>query len=329
MARFRYKSLNGKNFKQIVFAGIGGSAIAADLVRSYAYFESSVPIIVVRDYELPAYVDSSTLVFISSYSGNTIETLNAYSLAKEKKAEIICISSGGSLKETANKDSTVFIELPQGLPARCALGFLSIIPLSVLAELGLIKDITGPVDETIKVLNDLMQHHLNPALELKDNIARFIAGKLFGKFAVIYSGFIHFDTVGMRLRGELAENAKILSSCHTFPEAGHNEIMGWQRDRGILKDFTVLMLRDKFMDQRVARAMELAKRIIQEQGFGVFDIWSQGKSLLSRMFSLIYIGDFISYYLAIMSDIDPTPIDKVEYLKNELSAISKNFLAES
>jgi len=308
-----------KDFTKIVFAGLGGSAIGADLVRSYLYFESRIPISVCREYELPAYVDNSTLVFISSYSGNTEETLSAYQQAKEKGAELILISSDGALKEYAKNDRVSFIEIPRGLPPRCALGYLSIIPLAILNKLGMIKDVAPSISETVRVLGELKEKNLNAAIGQKDNIAKYIADKLFNKFTVIYSASIHFDTAVTRLRGQLNENSKSLASAHVFPEMNHNEIVGWQNPKKLFKNFIVLMLRDKDMHRRVATRMDITSDILKEEEVPILEIWSRGENLLSRIFSLIYIGDFISFYLAILYGIDPTPVDRVTYLKKRLA----------
>jgi len=311
--------LGKKDFTKIVFAGLGGSAIGADLARSYLYFESKIPICVSREYDLPVYVDDSTLVFISSYSGNTEETLSAYQQAKEKGASLILISSGGALKEYAKNDKLPFIEIPQGLPPRCALGYLSIIPLAVLNKLGLVSDIAPYIVETVEVLEELKNKTLNPRIGQKDNIAKYIADKLFNKFVVIYSSSIHFDAVVTRLRGQLNENSKSLASTHVFPEMNHNEIVGWQNPKKLFKNFVVLMLRDKDMHRRVAKRMDITADILKDEGVSVLEIWSRGRNLLSRIFSLIYIGDFISFYLAMLYGIDPTPVDRVTYLKKKLA----------
>lgn len=308
-----------KKFEKIVFAGVGGSAMGADFIRSYLYFESPLPVLVIKEYVLPRYVDNSTIVFILSYSGNTHEVLNVYKQARQKGAYIICISSGGVLGEYSRRDKVVFIKLPSGLLPRCAFGFLSIIPLCILSKLGIIKNIDNQIDELIGLLEKLRDDSLRPRIGQKDNIAKHIAGKVFNKFIVIYSGSIPFDIIASRFRGALAENSKTLSSTHTFPELNHNEIMGWENPKRLLKDFAVLMLKDNSLDYRVAKGMELASRIIKKEGVEVFDIWSQGNSLFSRMFSLIYIGDFISFYLAILYGIDPTPIGKIDYLKKCLA----------
>jgi glucose/mannose-6-phosphate isomerase len=308
-----------RDFKRIVFSGLGGSAIGADLVRSYLYFESKVPIQVLREYELPAYVDSSTLVFVTSYSGNTEETLSAYIEAKNKGATLVVISSGGRLKEYAQRDNITFIEIPKGLPPRCALGYLSIIPLCLLAKLGLIKDVQQSINQMISVLEGLKEKSINPRVTQRGNIAKTVAAKLFNKFAIIYSASVHFDVCATRLRGQLNENSKALASSHVFPEMNHNEIVGWQNPKRLFKDLVILMLRDKSMHPRVAKRMEITKDILKKEGIEIIEVWSQGADLLSRIFSLIYIGDFISYYLAILYRIDPTPVERVTYLKDQLA----------
>lgn len=308
-----------RDFKAVIFAGLGGSAIGADLVRTYLYFESKIPLSVFREYELPGYVDGQTLVFLSSYSGNTEETLSAYREAQNKGACIIAVSSGGRLKEAALKDNITFIEIPGGLPPRCALGYLSIIPLCILSKLGLIKDTKQSVRQTVKVLEELRNTNLNPRIGQKDNIAKFVASKLRNKFTVIYSSSVHFDVCATRFRGQLAENAKALASSHVFPEMNHNEIVGWQNPKKLFKNFAVVILRDKGMYARVAKRMDITRDIIKKEDAGLIEIFSRGQDLLSRIFSLIYIGDFVSYYLAILYGIDPTPVDRITYLKNQLA----------
>jgi len=308
-----------RDFNKIVFAGMGGSAIGSDVVRSYLYFESKIPVTVVREYELPAYVNSEALVFISSYSGNTEETLSTYNQAKAKGSNIVAISSGGTLEEYAHKDEITFIRIPKGLPPRCALGYLSIIPLCVLAKLGLIKGINPFINQMVAVLEDLKNKCANPLIGQKDNIAKYIAARLFNKFAVIYSSSIHFDVVATRFRGQLAENSKVLASSHVLPEMNHNEIVGWQNPKRLFKNFVVLMLRDKDINPRVTKRMNVTSDILKKEGVDVLEIWSRGEDLLSKIFSLIYTGDFVSYYLAILYGIDPTPVDRVTYLKNQLA----------
>jgi len=308
-----------RDFKNIVFAGLGGSAIGADLVRSYLYFDCKLPIQVFREYDLPAFVDDSTLVFLASYSGNTEETLSSYKQAKEKGATLIVISSDGKLKEYAERDNMTFIAIPQGSPPRCNLGYLSIIPLCIFAKLGLIKDKSVSIKQMIKTLEELRNNCLNPQIGQKDNISKAVALKLFNKFAIIYSASIHFDICATRFRGEIAENSKALASSHVFPEMNHNEIVGWQNPKKLFKNLVVVVLRDKDSHPRVSIRMDITRDIIRKEDVEVIEIWSKGEDLLARIFSLIYIGDFVSYYLAIVYGIDPTPVDRVTYLKNQLA----------
>ena len=311
--------LEKRDFKKIVFVGLGASAAGGDLIRSYLYLENSRVISVFREYVLPSYVDAESLVFTLSYSGNTDETQSAYAQAKESGAGIIAISSGGKLKERALKDNVTFIQIPPGLPPRFALGYLSIIPLCILAKLGLIESVLPAIQETIALLETLKNQSLAPRIGSRDNIAKQAALRLWNKFAVIYSSSVHFDICARRLRSQLAENAKTLSSTQVFPDINHNEIMGWQNPRKLLKHFLVLMLRDNSMHPRVAKSMDITREIVKQEGVETLEIYSRGRGLLSRIFSLIYIGDFISFYLAILYSTDPTPIARIDYLKKKLA----------
>lgn len=310
-----------RDFKNVVFSGLGGSAVGSDLAKSYLYSESKIPLNVFREYTLPAYVDGSSLVFVSSYSGNTEETLSAYREAKERGSTLIAISSGGALKDYALKENITFINIPEGLPPRCALGYLSIIPLCIFSRLGLAKDVKAALGRMIKVLEGLRDNNLNPLVGPKDNIAKYIASKLFNKIAVIYTASVNFDVCAVRLRGQIAENSKALAWSHVFPEMNHNEIVGWQNPEKLFKSLVVLMLRDKFMHPRVVKRIEVTTDILKKEGADILEIWSSGEDLLSRIFSLIYTGDFISYYLAVLYGIDPTPVEKVSYLKKELAKV--------
>ncbi|HTZ11171.1 MAG TPA: bifunctional phosphoglucose/phosphomannose isomerase, partial [Candidatus Margulisiibacteriota bacterium] len=280
-------SVDKKDFNKIVFAGLGGSAIGADLVKSYLYFKSKLAISVVREYQLPAYVDGSTLVFISSYSGNTEETIASYEDAKKRGSSIIVVSSGGALKERAQKDGFTFIGIPQGLPPRCSLGYLSLIPLAVLARLALAEDPASAVAQLVKTLEGLRER-LHPRTGLKENISKSVAARLHNKYAIIYSASVHFDICAIRMRGQLAENSKALSSSHVFPEMNHNEIVGWENPGKLFKDFVVVMLKDKGMYPRVIRRMDITEEILRKEDIKIIEINSIGEDLLSRIFSLIY-----------------------------------------
>lgn len=309
-----------RNIDKIVFAGLGGSAIGADLIRSYLTNELNKPIVVVRDYSLPKYVDKKTLLFICSYSGNTEETISCYKDGSKKKAKIIVISSDGKLLNSAKKSKIPYVQIPKDMPPRTALGYLSVVPLGVFCRLKLIKDKSLELNRVIKELKVLRDNFLSPYVMCKRNIAKKIAKEIHNKYVFIYGPNLHFDTATIRFRGQLAENSKALASSHVLPEMNHNEIVGWVHPKELFKKFVVIILRDSQEHPQVKKRMQITTDIIEKEGAKVIQIYSRGKGLLARIFSVIYIGDFTSFYLALLYGIDPTPVDRITYLKKRLAS---------
>ena len=317
---FRINSSHFRGIKNIVFAGLGGSAIGADLIRSYIRGEIGVPVEVVRTYTIPNYIDNGTLAFICSYSGNTEETLSAYGLLKKKTRKMIALASGGELIRLAKKDGIPHIVIPAGMPPRCALGFASIPHLVALSKLGLIKDKKSDIMAAADFLERL-RGELSCEVKTRHNLAKALANRLRGKFVVIYGASEHTDAAALRWRGQFAENSKVLASSHIFPEMNHNEIVGWQNPQSALKNFVVIILRDRGDHPRIQRRMDITKGILKKVAADVIEVESRGGNLLARIFSLIYIGDYASVYLAFLNETDPTPVDRVTYLKKELAKI--------
>jgi len=317
---FNLKGISSEGIRNIVFTGLGGSAIGADLIRSYTADEIKVPVIVNRNYTLPNFIDRNTLLFASSYSGDTEETLSAYEKAKEKKAKIIAISSNGTLERLTEKDGVPFIKIPKGFPPRCALGYSFIPPLFVLCKLGFIGNKEKEIDEMVDVLSRFKKE-LGPENPIDANIAKRTAVALHRKYPIIYGADDYINVAITRLRGELAENSKHLASSHVFPEMNHNEIVGWDFPAELIGEFVVIFLRDSGEHKRVSRRIDITKDILSKKGIKVVEIFSKGEGLLSRIISLIYIGDMVSFYLAILNGVDPTPVDRVTYLKKELAKV--------
>ncbi|MEA3305979.1 MAG: bifunctional phosphoglucose/phosphomannose isomerase, partial [Candidatus Omnitrophota bacterium] len=255
---FKPVNLSGDGVNNIVFTGLGGSAIGADLVRSYTADEIKVPVIVNRNYTLPDFVDERTLLFVLSYSGNTEETLSAYKIARNKKAGIMAISSNGRLESLARQDGINFIKIPAGYPPRCALGYSFIPLLMALGKLSFIEDKSSEIDETVNVLSSL-KDELRAEAPPSSNIAKEIALALHRKFPVIYGSNDHVDVAVTRWRGEFAENSKHLASSHLFPEMNHNEIVGWDFPSELLNKFVPVFLRDTKDHKRVAVRMDITK----------------------------------------------------------------------
>ena len=305
--------------KNIVFVGMGGSAIGADLLKTLLFKECKFPISVIRGYELPEYIGKDTLLFACSYSGNTEETLSCFGEAQKRGARIISISSGGKLQELSAQAGIPFVKIPTGFPPRCALGYLSVTPLCVLSKLGLIPEKSVELEETVILLKNLYEKELSEEVASSSNKAKKLAGELFQKYVVIYGSSPYLDAAVLRFRGQLAENSKHLASSHVLPEMNHNEIVGWENPKNLFGDLTVVFVRDAGEHKRVTKRIEITNFLIKKENVKIVEIRSQGKSLLARVFSTIYTGDFISFYLALLNDTDPTPVEKVMYLKGELA----------
>lgn len=313
---------NWKNFKfeNLVLAGMGGSAIGGDLVRSYLTYQLKIPFQISRHYLLPDFVTNKSLVFISSYSGNTEETLSAYAEAKKRKAKIIAITSGGKLFDLAKKDKIPVLLIPGGLPPRAALGY-SFGPLLILfSRLGFIPDQTAFLKETASFLNKRNEIY-QKSIPHSKNPAKSLARRLYQKIPIIYSGCDYFDSVAIRWKQQLCENAKNLAFVNFFPEFNHNELVGWQNKNNSKHNLIVLFLKDKDDHKRVKARTEIVKGILKREKIELFEIESQGGNLLQRMFYLIQLGDWTSFYLAMLNGVDPTPIQVIDYLKKQLEKI--------
>ncbi|MBU4311664.1 MAG: bifunctional phosphoglucose/phosphomannose isomerase [Candidatus Omnitrophica bacterium] len=310
--------IEGK-ISNIVFAGLGGSAIGADIVRVYLQNELALPVVVSRNYTLPDFAGGETLLFCASYSGNTEETLSSFEDGLKRGARIITMGSGGRLKELSGKNGFKHIVIPKGFPPRTAVGYMSIAVLAILAKLGLIKDKEAEVNAVSRALVELRDREIGIDVALDKNISKQLASKLVGKHCVIYGTSDTTEAVSVRWRGQIAENSKALSSSHVLPEMNHNEIVGWEFPKELLKNSNVIILRDRSDHARTKKRVEISKDIIKKSGAEIFEFERKDPSLLARLFSLIYIGDFTSFYLAILNGIDPTPVKNVDYLKSELT----------
>jgi glucose/mannose-6-phosphate isomerase len=305
---------------EIVVTGLGGSAIGGDLLRSYLAGECSIPIFVNRSYNLPAFVGRRTLVLANSYSGNTEETLSAYRDAKKKGAAVVVISTGGKLAGLAKRNGDPWVAIPSGLPhpPRAALGYSFFPMLLLLIRNGIVRERRGELEATLGLLSGLRKRYCleNPT---SGNRAKHIARALHGKLPILYSASERMDAVTLRWRSQLNENAKTLAYSHLLPEMNHNEILGWEALKPVMKNAYVLMLRDKGDHPRVQVRMELTKGLIAPQAGGYEEVWSEGKSLLARIFSLISLGDWVSFYLAMENRVDPMPVKKMDFLKKKLA----------
>lgn len=307
----------GKNAKQIVFAGMGGSAIGADVIAGYTQKEIQCPVLVNRGYSLPPFAGPETLLVVCSYSGNTEETISAYRDGKDKKAAVVVISSGGEIEQMAKKFGDPLIKIPSGFPPRMSLGFFVVPILLLFDKLGLIRFNAGDFEEALAVLRSI-QKKMEPSV-LSGNEAKDMAAFLYDKYPLFYSASDHFHAVALRWRGQVEENAKVLASHHVLPEMNHNEIVGWENPPELLKRFAPVFLRDAGESSRVQLRMEITRELIEKRGVATRQIFSEGKSLFARIFSLIYKADYVSVYLAALYGADPIETKSIDYLKKQLA----------
>lgn len=310
----------GKNIEKIVFVGMGGSAIGGDVIRSLVSRESSIPIWVWRHYKLPPFADSKTLCIFSSYSGNTEETISAFYEARRRRLKALAISSGGELARLSIDSSIPWIEIPKGYPPRSALGY-SVFPLlNVLSHLKLAKSEPGAFEETVSLLETLQRKKYAPEIPSRSNRAKRLAEALRDRWVVIYAGTEFLDSAALRFRNQIEENAKAMASHHLLPEMNHNEILGWQFPSKLIPKSVCVFLRDREDHPRIQLRMRITKGVVAaRRGVRIEEIQSEGKSRLSRLFSVIYLGDWASFYLALLYHIDPTPVAIIESLKKQLA----------
>ncbi|KUK52789.1 MAG: Bifunctional phosphoglucose/phosphomannose isomerase [Desulfotomaculum sp. 46_296] len=304
---------------KIVVTGLGGSAIGGDLLRVFSTNRLAVPVFVNRHYSLPLFVDQQTLIFAVSYSGNTEETLSAYHIAREKKATIIVLTTGGKLKDMAQADKIPAVTVPGGISPRAATGYLFIPMLAVLERIGLVTGISEEVAELVQQLR-LLRNQLGPQVELSGNLSKQLAARLYGHIPVIWGSSGTTEVVAQRWKGQFNENTKTPAYWNVFPELNHNEIVGFETPAEILKNLFLIILRSKDDHARVQKRIEITHQEIGDKVAGVAQIQSAGDTILSRMYSLIYTGDYTSIYLALLYGIDPGPVKVIDRLKEALAS---------
>ncbi len=315
--------LTQRTVRNVVVTGLGGSAIGGDLLRCIAEETSVAPLVVNRDYHLPGFVGQETLVICASYSGGTEETLSAYRQARARCAQIVCITSGGALGEMAKADHVPVISIPGGQPPRASTGYLFFPMLAVLAKRGLLdRSVDVDVEETLALL-DRLGGEYGPGTPSAENPAKQLADKLHLRIPVFYGSQGWRGAVANRWKCQFNENAKIHAFANVLPEQNHNEILAWTQCRSQARRWSVVMLRDpdeKRDAPRIAKRVEVTKSIIGRAA-QTHEAWAQGETTLARMFSLVYLGDFVSVYAALLLGTNPTTIAGIDRLKAELAKL--------
>jgi glucose/mannose-6-phosphate isomerase len=310
---------DAKNAGILLVTGLGGSAIGGDLARAIAGRHLRMPFVVSRDYDLPCQLDASSVVIACSYSGNTEETISAYQQARRSDAAIVCITSGGQLESLGKADGYPVLKLPGGLPPRAALGHSLMTLLRALQKMQVIPNMDESIQETTELLRTLRDQY-GASSPAKGNRAKTLANSLAGKVVAIYGSCRIMDAVAFRWRTQIEENAKNLALHQSLPEMNHNELVGWVYPEETLRRIGVVLLRDKEDHPQIQRRFDLTAEIIAGKSGGVHEVWSNGNSALARILSTLYLGDFVSLYMAYLNNVDPTPVEVIDYLKKELAS---------
>lgn len=293
---------------------MGGSATGGDLLKSLAAHRLRMPVTVWRDYGIPTFVDSNTLVLATSYSGNTEETRSALEASRERGAHVAVLTSGGGLGVVARDGELPMVGLPSGFMPRLALGYLFLPLLGVLEAAGSPVVSTVERDEALQVLEH-MGKELGPASPSAANEAKRVALTLQGRIPVFYGGAVT-GAVTYRWKTQVEENAKVLAFHGRLPEVNHNEIEGWGDP--LTAAFHAVLLRDPEEGELVGRRMGLMRELIGADAGRVTEVWPRGEGRLARLLSLVYLGDWASYYLALLRARDPWPVPTLEMIKRRL-----------
>jgi glucose/mannose-6-phosphate isomerase len=317
------------NPKNVVVVGMGGSAIGGELLKDWLRDTLPIPIEVCRDYTLPAYVNKDTLVFANSYSGNTEETLTAFLSATERNCTILSVTSGGQLRAFCKKLKIPHVIIPSGLQPRVAVAYM-FFPLPILMEkLGILSNIEVELEEAIAVIENVAKANA-PEIPTKVNNAKQLANEIAGTIPVVY-GFRQYSSVSHRLKAQFNENSKVPSKSEDFPELNHNETVGYDAAAKFTKTFSVILIRDSQEPSELRNRIETTTDLVFKRANKVLEINAKGKGKLAKMFSVLFTGDFASVYLAILQNIDPTPVNIIVRVKNELakkSCMKERFDAE-
>lgn len=299
---------------KIIITGLGGSAISGDLLKNFLKDELTVPVQINRNYFLPSFADENTLLIASSYSGNTEETISAFNDGMRRKCKTICLSTGGKLEKLAIDNSVPFIRLQKGFQPRYALGLSFFSLLKVFEKLNFILS-------QEKIINRIISLWKEKAAEYSDeeNIALTIAQQLIGFVPIIYSASDYTNAVGYRFKSQLNENSKLHAFHHEFPEMNHNEIIGWESHQQKQLHTKAIYLLDETYHSQIKKRFQIVSEFIKKSDVEIISLESKENDFKVRIMDLIFLVDWISFYLGVIRGFDPSEIEYINLLKDRLT----------
>jgi glucose/mannose-6-phosphate isomerase len=302
---------------RVVFLGLGGSAIGADLLRGLLAEDCPVPLTVHRDYGVPGWVDSRSLVIASSHSGNTEETLSGFDEAWARGARLLAVTTGGELARRARERGVPLYVYGYEAQPRAALGYSLLSLLGVMQYLGFIddksSDVAGAVDEMKR-----WQAEIEPAVPSSTNVAKSLAKELYSRLPMVY-GAEHLAEVARRWKGQFNENAKSWAMFDVAPELTHNSVAGYSCPAGLPEEVFVVVLVAASNHPRVQTRLNIVGELLGRNGFPHRVVQARGRSKLAQVLSSVHMGDYVSYYLAMLYNTDPWEIANIDWVKERLS----------
>lgn len=303
----------------IVVAGMGGSAAGGDLLASCAAERLGVPVLVHRGYGLPALAGKETLVIASSYSGDTAEVLSAVDVALARGLPVVVLTAGGKLADVAVARKLPQVALPPGLMPRMALGYLFFPALTILQSIGLPVASAGEIAEALDTV-DALGAELGPERGAAENEAKRLALAVGPRLPAIYGGPTT-GPVAYRWKTDFEENVKAFALAGTLPEMNHNELEAWRAPGA--RGMYLILLRDREEPPEIARRFAVLRELIAPAAHGVSEAWTRGAGRLARLLSLTYVGQWMSYYVAILRGVDPWTVPLLDELKRRLGSPGK------
>ncbi|NIM94574.1 MAG: bifunctional phosphoglucose/phosphomannose isomerase [Anaerolineales bacterium] len=302
-----------EDLSQVVIVGMGGSAIGGDLLQAYAAPIATVPIVVWRNYELPAFAGESTLVIASSHSGNTEEVVSAFKRALEAGVRVMAVTTGGRLADlAAEADVPLWLFEHAGQP-RAAVGFSFALLLAVVSRLGIVPDPSDEMQDAIATMRS-QQESLRARVPVVQNPAKRMAGQLIDRCPVVI-GADHLAPVARRWRTQISEIAKAVAQFEELPEADHNMVAGVSNPESLFASSMLVFLRGSQCYPRNVLRTEITRQIFMVEGFNTDEISAQGGTRLAEQWSCLHFGDYVAYFLAMSYGVDPTPVHAIKELK--------------
>lgn len=307
-----------RNVKNVVVAGMGGSALGARLIDSLEYEILKVPMEIVNDYHLPSYVGENTLIIASSYSGTTEETLSGYEEARKQKAKLLTISTGGELADRAKKDGIPsFVFKPMFNPSnqpRLAIGYSTVSLMAIMAKLNLIVLTDEQIKQLIKTAEKSNQQY---KIENADNQAIMLAKRLEGRIPVLIAAEHLFESTHTT-KNQISENAKTFSAHFSIPELNHHLMEGLGFPQTNKDTLLFIFYVSDLYHQRIKERFELTRQLVDKVNIPTFVFTVQSATRLKQVFETIQFGNFYSFYLAMVNGVNPAPIPTVDWFKQEL-----------